>query len=57
MRIMCRLVMFTNADGTVQPALCFFDLEDDGTVARIADPWSDPHELPANRKHAVERYL
>jgi hypothetical protein len=32
-RIMCGLVMFTNADGTVQPALCFRDLEDDGTIA------------------------
>jgi hypothetical protein len=49
-------IQFTNADGTVQPGLCFFDLEDDGTIVRITDFWPDPYELPANRAHLVERY-
>ena len=34
-------IQFTNADGTVQPGLCFFDLQDDGTIVRITDFWPD----------------
>ncbi len=47
---------FTNADGSVQPGLCFFDLQEDGTIAHITDFWPDPYELPAQRAHLVERY-
>ena len=42
--------------GTTQPGLCFFDLADDGRIARITDFWPEPHELPVNRAHLVERY-
>lgn len=49
-------IQFTNADGTVQPGLRFFDLQDDGTIVRITDFWPDPYELPATRAHLVERY-
>ncbi len=49
-------IQFTNADGTVQPGLCFFDLGDDGLIERITDFWPDPYELPASRAHLVERY-
>jgi hypothetical protein len=45
----------TDASGT-QPALCFFELDDDGRIARITDFWPDPYELPAGRAHLVERY-
>jgi ketosteroid isomerase-like protein len=48
-------VDFTNADGTSQPGLCFFELNDDNRIARITDFWPDPHELPAQRAHLVER--
>jgi predicted ester cyclase len=47
---------FTNADGTTQPGLCFFELNDDGKIARITDFWPDPYELPTQRQHLVERY-
>jgi len=47
---------FTNADGTTQPGLCFFDLQDDGKIVRITDFWPDPYELPAQRAHLMERY-
>ena len=49
-------IEFTNADGTVQPGLCFFDLQEDGTIIRITDFWPDPYELPESRAHLVERY-
>jgi predicted ester cyclase len=48
-------IEFTGPDGT-QPGLCFFDLADDGKIARITDFWPDPYELPASRAHLVERY-
>lgn len=48
-------IEFTGPDGT-QPGLCFFDLDDDGRIARITDFWPDPYELPASRAHLVERY-
>jgi hypothetical protein len=47
---------FTNADGTNQPALCFFELNDDNEIARITDFWPDPYDLPEQRAHLVERY-
>ncbi len=49
-------VEFTNADGSTQPGLCFFELTDEGKIARITDFWPDPYELPAQRAHLVERY-
>ena len=49
-------IEFTNADRTVQPGICFFDLQGDGTIIHITDFWPDPYELPANRSHLVERY-
>lgn len=49
-------IEFTNADGSIQPGLCFFELQEDGRIARITDFWPDPYELPANRAHLVERY-
>lgn len=49
-------VDFTNADGTTQPGLCFFEVNDEGKIARITDFWPDPYELPTQRQHLVERY-
>ena len=48
-------IEFTGHEGT-QPGLCFFELADDGAIARITDFWPDPYELPASRAHLVERY-
>lgn len=36
--------------------LCFFDLGEDGRIARITDFWPTAAELPASRAHLVERY-
>jgi SnoaL-like domain len=49
-------IEFTDANGSTQPGLCFFELQEDGKIARITDFWPDPYELPANRAHLVERY-
>jgi predicted ester cyclase len=49
-------VDFTNADGTTQPGLCYFDLNGEGKISRITDFWPDPYELPKGREHLVERY-
>ena len=38
------------------PGLCFFDLDEDGRIARITDFWPEPYEPPAGRSHLVERY-
>jgi hypothetical protein len=38
------------------PGLCFFDLGDDGLIARITDFWPEPYQPPANRAQLVERY-
>jgi ketosteroid isomerase-like protein len=48
-------IQMTDA-GQRYPGLCFFDLDDDGRIARITDFWPQPHELPASRAHLVERY-
>jgi hypothetical protein len=45
----------TRPDGT-QPGLCFFDLGDDGRIARITDFWPESYDLPASRAHLVEPY-
>ena len=42
--------------GQRYPGLCFFDLDEDGRIARITDFWPEPYEPPANRAHLVERY-
>ena len=47
---------FTNADGTIQPGLCFFEVNNEGKITRITDFWPDPYELPTQRQHLVERY-
>jgi len=39
-----------------QPAVCFFELDDRGLIARITDFWPEPYEPPAGREHLVERY-
>jgi hypothetical protein len=46
---------FTNAEGTTQPGVCFFELNDAGRIARITDFWPDPYDPPAQRAHLVER--
>ena len=47
-------VRFSAASGT-EPGLTFFDLGEDGLIARITDFWPEPYEPPANRAHLVER--
>jgi hypothetical protein len=42
--------------GSTYPGLCFFDIDDEGRIARITDFWPEPAELPASRAHLVERY-
>jgi predicted ester cyclase len=42
--------------GSHYPGLCFFELDEDGQVARISDFWPAPAELPHSRAHLVERY-
>ncbi len=48
-------IQFSDA-GDHYPGLCFFDLDENGQIARITDFWPTPHELPASRAHLVERY-
>jgi hypothetical protein len=45
-----------NEAGETYPGLCFFDLADDGRIARITDFWPTEYELPSNRVHLVERF-
>jgi hypothetical protein len=42
--------------GDNYPGLCFFDLDEDGKIARITDFWPTESELPASRAHLVERF-
>lgn len=42
--------------GDRYPGVCFFDLDEDGRIARITDFWPAPAELPDSRSHLVERY-
>jgi predicted ester cyclase len=42
--------------GDRYPGVCFFDLGEDGQIARITDFWPAPAELPDSRAHLVERY-
>jgi hypothetical protein len=48
-------IEFSDA-GDHYPGLCFFDLDENGRIARITDFWPMPTELPATRAHLVERY-
>ena len=48
-------IQMTDA-GERYPGLCFFDLDDDGRIARITDFWPQPYEPPASRAHLVERF-
>jgi ketosteroid isomerase-like protein len=48
-------IEFTGEHGAFT-GLCFFELGDDGRIARITDFWPDPYEVPASRAHLVERY-
>jgi ketosteroid isomerase-like protein len=43
-------------DGGEQTQVGFFDLDDEGRIARIADFWPVPYEPPPGREHLVERY-
>lgn len=48
-------VEFSDA-GERYPGVCFFDLDEDGRIARITDFWPGPAELPDSRAPLVERY-
>jgi predicted ester cyclase len=48
-------IEFSDA-GDQYPGLCFFELNEDGQIARITDFWPEPAELPDSRAHLVERY-
>lgn len=49
-------IAFRSPDADSQPGICFFELSDDGKIARITDFWPDPYELPEQRAHLVERF-
>jgi len=38
------------------PASASSEFDDSGLIARLADFWPDPYELPTSRAHLVERY-
>ena len=42
--------------GDRYPGVCFFDLNQEGQIARITDFWPASAELPDSRAHLVERY-
>jgi ketosteroid isomerase-like protein len=49
------MIQFSEGEVT-QPGLCFFDLDEDGSIVRITDFWPDPYEAPAGRAHLAGRY-
>jgi hypothetical protein len=49
-------ISMTYADGTVQPGLCFFEMDQANLITRITDFWPESYELPASRAHLVEKY-
>jgi ketosteroid isomerase-like protein len=49
------MIRFTDENGS-QFGLCFFDLDEEGRIARITDFWPDPYEPPANRANLTERF-
>ncbi len=49
------LIRLTEPGGE-QPAICFFELDAAGRIARITDFWPEPYEPPAGRAHLTERF-
>ena len=49
------MIQFTE-EGTSQTGLCFFDLDEDGRIARVTDFWPEPYEPPAGRADLAGRY-
>ena len=49
-------ISMTDADGTVQSGVSFFEIDERNMITRISDFWPEPYELPASRAHLVERY-
>jgi ketosteroid isomerase-like protein len=49
-------VVWAPGEDAAQSGVSFFDVGDDGRIARITDFWPEPYEPPANRAHLVERY-
>ncbi|MGA9112681.1 MAG: nuclear transport factor 2 family protein [Candidatus Dormiibacterota bacterium] len=49
------LIRLTEPSGE-QLGICFFDLDEAGRIARIADFWPEPYEPPAGRAHLTERF-
>jgi hypothetical protein len=43
-------------DGTEQPGICFFELDNHGLIAAITDFWPEPYEPPPGRDHLTQRY-
>lgn len=43
-------------DGIEQVGLSFFDLDDNGLIARITEFWPEPYDPPEGREHLTERY-
>jgi hypothetical protein len=48
-------IRFVVDGGEEQTGISFFDLDDDGLIARIHDFWPVPYEPPPGREHLVER--
>ncbi len=48
-------IEMSEPDGSY-PGVCFFEIDDEGLIARITDFWPAPYDLPASRAHLVERY-
>jgi hypothetical protein len=49
-------VRFAVDGGEDQTGIAFYDLDDDGLIARISDFWPVAYEPPPGREHLVERY-
>jgi ketosteroid isomerase-like protein len=46
----------TNVGDDYQDACIWFELTDDGRIAKVTDYWPDPFEPPWRREHLVERW-
>jgi ketosteroid isomerase-like protein len=46
----------SSGEAGTQPGVCFFDLDDDGRIARITDFWPDPYDPAPGRGHLADRY-